>query len=129
MPKNGKPLNIKIVMWNTTNQLGDYMQAQLQKVGIQSTVENTDINTWIKALFTTKDYDLTVFAYYAAWPIPSLFPVQDASLGINDPTYFKLSNAALEAPQSSACSAWDKALTRAVTNYDVKPMGVSKNVW
>lgn len=129
MTKNGKPLKIKIVMWNTTNQLGDYMQQQLQKIGISSTVENTDINTWISALFTTKNYDLTVFAYYAAWPNPSLFPIQDASLGIKDPTYFKLSQAALEAPKGSDCPVWDKAMTRAVTNYDVKPMGVSKNVW
>jgi peptide/nickel transport system substrate-binding protein len=129
MTKNGKPLDLKIVMWNTTNQLGDYIQQQLQKIGIKSTVENTDINTWIKALFTTKDYDLTVYSYYSAFPNPVIMPAQDASLSINDPTYVKLSQAAMEAPGSAACPAWDKALTRAVTAYDVKPMGVSKNVW
>ncbi|MGG7382459.1 hypothetical protein ACQ7B2_28170, partial [Escherichia coli] len=70
MTKNGKPLELKIVMWNTTNQLGDYIQSALQKIGIKSTVQNTDINTWIKALFTTKDYDLTVYSYYSAFPNP-----------------------------------------------------------
>jgi peptide/nickel transport system substrate-binding protein len=129
MTKNGKPLKIKIVMWNTTNQLGDYIQTQLQKIGIQSTVENTDINTWISALFTTKNYDLTVYSYYSAFPNPVIMPAQDASLSINDPTYVKLSQAAEEAPTGSDCPAWDKALTRAVANYDVKPMGVSKNAW
>jgi peptide/nickel transport system substrate-binding protein len=129
MTKNGKPLKIKIVMWNTTNQLGDYIQSALQKIGIQSTVENTDINTWISALFTTKNYDLTVYSYYSAFPNPVIMPAQDASLSINDPTYVKLSQAAEEAPKGSDCQAWDAALKRAVTNYDVKPMGVSKNVW
>jgi peptide/nickel transport system substrate-binding protein len=129
MTKNGKPLKIKIVMWNTTNQLGDYIQQQLQKVGISSTVENTDINTWISALFTTKNYDLTVYSYYSAFPNPVIMPAQDASLSINDPTYVKLSQDAMEASGPSQCPAWDKALSRAVTAYDVKPMGVSKNVW
>jgi peptide/nickel transport system substrate-binding protein len=129
MTKNGKPLKLKIVMWNTTNQLGDYIQGALQKIGISSTVENTDINTWINALFTTKNYDLTVYSYYSAFPNPVIMPAQDASLSINDPTYTKLSQQAEEAVGSAQCPAWDKALSRAVTNYDVKPMGVSKNVW
>jgi peptide/nickel transport system substrate-binding protein len=129
MTKNGKPLKLKIVMWNTTNQLGDYIQQSLQKIGISSTVENTDINTWISALFTTKNYDLTVYSYYSAFPNPVIMPAQDASLSINDPTYVKLSQAAEEASGAAQCPAWDKALSRAVTNYDVKPMGVSKNVW
>ena len=129
MTKNGKPLKLKIVMWNTTNQLGDYIQTSLQKIGISSTVQNTDINTWISALFTTKNYDLTVYSYYSAFPNPVIMPAQDASLSINDPTYVKLSQAAEEAPKGSDCPAWDKALSRAVTNFDVKPMGVSKNVW
>ena len=129
MTKNGKPLKLKIVMWNTTNQLGDYIQQALQKIGISSTVQNTDINTWISALFTTKNYDLTVYSYYSAFPNPVIMPAQDASLSINDPTYVKLSQAAEEAPGAAQCPAWDKALSRAVTNFDVKPMGVSKNVW
>lgn len=129
MTKAGKPLKIKIVMWNTTNQLGDYIQSQLQKIGIQSTVENTDINTWINALFTTKAYDLTVYSYYSAFPNPVIIPAQDASLSINDPEYVKLSQQAEEAPAARACPAWDKALRTAVMHYDVKPMGVSKNVW
>lgn len=129
MTKDGKPLKLKMVMWNTTNQLGDYMQQQLKQIGIDSTVQNTDINTWISALFTTKNYDLSVYAYYSSFPNPVIMPAQDSSLSINDPTYFKLSEQAEEAPASSQCQAWDKALTRAQTSYDVKPMGVSKNVW
>jgi peptide/nickel transport system substrate-binding protein len=129
MTKNGKPLKLKIVMWNTTNQLGDYIQQSLQKIGISSTVQNTDINTWISALFTTKNYDLTVYSYYSAFPNPVIMPAQDASLSINDPTYVKLSQDAEEAAGAAQCPAWDKALSRAVTNFDVKPMGVSKNVW
>ncbi len=129
MTKNGKPLQLKITMWNTTNQLGEYMQEQLQKIGISSTVQNTDINTWINVLFTTKDYDLTVYSYYSSFPNPVIMPAQDASLSINDPTYFALSQDAEEAPADAQCPYWNKALERAVTNYDVKPMGVSKNVW
>ncbi len=109
MSKNGKPLKLKIVMWNTTNQLGDFMQQELQKVGIASTVKNTDINTWIDALFTTKNYDLTVYSYYSAFPNPVIIPAQDASLSIVDPKYFSLSDKAEQAPESSACPAWDTA--------------------
>jgi hypothetical protein len=70
-----------------------------------------------------------VYSYYSAFPNPVIMPAQDASLSINDPTYVQLSQAAEEAPKGTDCAAWDKALSRAVTNYDVKPMGVSKNVW
>jgi peptide/nickel transport system substrate-binding protein len=129
LTKGGKPLKLKIVMWNTTNQLGDYMQQALQKIGVSSTVQSTDINTWIAALFTTKNYDLTVYSYYSAFPNPVIMPAQDASLSINDPEYLKLSEQAEEAAGSAQCPAWDKALAKAVTNYDVKPMGVSKNIW
>jgi peptide/nickel transport system substrate-binding protein len=129
MAKNGKPLNLHIVMWNTTNQLGDYMQQELQKIGVSSTVQNEDINSWISALFTTKNYDLSVYSYYSSFPNPVIMPAQDSSLSINDPRYFALSSAAEETPVAKQCAAWDKALTRAVTNYDVKPMGVSKNIW
>jgi peptide/nickel transport system substrate-binding protein len=129
LTKNGKPLQLKIVMWNTTNQLGDFMQQALSKIGISSTVENTDINTWIAALFTNKNYDLTVYSYYSSFPNPVIMPAQDSSLSINDPTYFSLSQRAEQTPAAVQCPAWDTALTRAVTNYDVKPIGVSKNVW
>jgi peptide/nickel transport system substrate-binding protein len=129
LAKNGKPLSLHIVMWNTTNQLGDYMQQALQQIGISSTVQNEDINTWITALFTTKNYDLTVYSYYSSFPNPVIMPAQDASLSINDPTYFALSNTAEETPAAKQCPAWDKALEKAVTDYDVKPMGVSKNIW
>ncbi len=129
MSKNGKPLKLRIVMWNTTNQLGDFIQQELQKAGIASTVKNTDINTWIDALFTTKAYDFTVYSYYSAFPNPVIIPAQDASLSIKDPTYFKLSDEAEATPGSGACAAWDKAMTRAQTAYIVKPMGVAKNAW
>ena len=56
-------------------------------------------------------------------------PAQDASLSINDPKYFALSQAAEETPAAKQCPAWDKALSARSRNYDVKPMGVSKNVW
>jgi peptide/nickel transport system substrate-binding protein len=129
LKKNGKTLTLHIVEWNTANQLADYMQQALSQIGISSTVQNEDINTWITALFTTKNYDLTVYSYYSSFPNPVIMPAQDASLSIDDPTYFALSQAAEETPTSKQCPAWDKALGRAVTNFDVKPMGVSKNVW
>lgn len=129
LTKNGKPLQLKIVMWNTTNQLGDYIQQALSKIGISATVENTDINTWIAALFTNKNYDLTVYSYYSSFPNPVIMPAQDASLSIHDPTYFSLSQRAEQTPAVTQCPAWDTALKKAVTNYDVKPIGVSKNVW
>jgi len=129
MTKNGKPLTLHIVMWNTTNQLGDLMQAELRNVGIASTVQNTDISTWLTALFTTKNYDLSVYAYYSSFPNPAIIPDQDTSLSFNDPTYFSLVAAAEEAPPAAQCGLWDKALERAGTNYDVKPIGVSKNFW
>jgi peptide/nickel transport system substrate-binding protein len=129
MTKNGKPLNLHLVMWNSTNQLGDYMQQALQKIGIKSTVQNTDINTYLAALFTTKNYDLSVYAYYSSFPNPVIIPAQDASLSINDPAYFKLAQTAEEAPAATQCQAWDTALTKAASSYDVKPMGVSTNMW
>src|SRR5262249_502136 len=55
LTKNGKPLNLKIVMWNVTNQAGDYMQQALRGIGVQSSVEITDLNTWVTALFTTRN--------------------------------------------------------------------------
>ena len=129
LTKNGKPLSLHIVMWNVTNQLGDYMQQALSQIGISSTVQSEDINSWITALFTTKNYDLTVYSYYSSFPNPVIMPAQDASLSINDPKYLALSQAAEETPAAKQCPAWDKALEQAVTNYDVKPMGVSKNIW
>jgi peptide/nickel transport system substrate-binding protein len=129
MAKNGKPLQLKITTWNVTNQLGDYMQQALSKVGISSTVENTDYNTWVAALFTTKNYDLTVFSYYSSLPNPFIIPAQDATLSVNDPTYFALSEKAEGTPGAAQCPEWDKALIRGESNYDVKPIGVSKNMW
>jgi peptide/nickel transport system substrate-binding protein len=129
MTKNGKPLTLKIVQWNTTNQLGEYMQEALQKIGVSSSVQSTDINTWLNALFTTKNYDLTTFAYYSSFPNPAVIPAQDASLSIKDPKYFSLSQKAAETSGSGQCQAWDTALRESLKNYNVKPMGVSKNVW
>jgi peptide/nickel transport system substrate-binding protein len=129
MTKDGKPLKLDIVMWNTTNQLGDYIQQALQEVGIAATVKNTDINTWINALFTTKNYDLSVYAYYSAFPNPVIIPAQDSSLSIDDPKYFALANAAEEAAGDAQCPAWDTALNQAQKHFDVKPMGVARNTW
>jgi peptide/nickel transport system substrate-binding protein len=127
MAKGGKQLSLEISMWNTTNQAGEYIQAQLKKIGIASTVQNTDINTWITTLFTTKNYDVTLYAYYSSLPNPVIFPSQQ--LSIVDPTFYSLSAAAEAATPGSDCAAWNKALTRAATNYDIKSIGVSKNTW
>lgn len=129
MTKDGKPLKLRIVQWNTTNQLGEYMQQALQKIGVSSTVQSTDINTWLNALFTTKNYDLTTYAYYSSFPNPVIVPAQDASLSIHDPKYQALSRKASEAPGAAQCPAWDQALTESLKNFNVKPMGVSKNMW
>ena len=129
MTKNGQPLKLKIVMWNTTGQAGDYMQQALQDIGVQSTVQITDIDTWITALFSTKNYDLTVYSYYSGLPNPVIFPSQDSSMSIHDPVYYSLSAKAEAEPGATQCQAWDKALEHAEANYDVKPIGVSRNVW
>jgi peptide/nickel transport system substrate-binding protein len=127
MSKDGKRLTLKIAMWNTTNQAGEYIQSQLAKIGITATVQNTDINTWITTLFTSKDYDLTLYSYYSSLPNPVIFPSQP--LNLNDPTFDKLSAEAEAAPTGSDCAAWNKALTRAAANYNIKSVGVSKNTW
>jgi peptide/nickel transport system substrate-binding protein len=129
MTKDGHPLKLKIVMWNTTGQAGDYMQQALQDIGVQSTVQITDIDTWITALFTTKNYDLTVYSYYSGLPNPVIFPSQDSAMSIHDPAYYSLSAKAEAAAGTAQCPAWDKALEHAEAAYDVKPIGVSRNVW
>jgi peptide/nickel transport system substrate-binding protein len=129
MMKNGQPLKLKIVMWNTTGQAGDYMQQALASIGVQSTVEITDLNTWITALFTTKNYDLTVYSYYSGLPNPVIFPAQDSSMSIFDKAYYALSAKAEAAPTGSECGDWNTALERAEADFDVKPIGVSENVW
>jgi peptide/nickel transport system substrate-binding protein len=128
MTKNGKPLMLSIVMYGT-QQLPEFIQSQLAKIGIKATVENTDIATWTTAVTSSHNYDLTVYSYYSDLPNPLIIPVQDAVLNIEDPTYFNLASKAEEAPASQACPAWDKALTRAEANYDVKPIGVARNEW
>ncbi len=129
MTKNGQPLTLAIAMWNATGPLGDYIQQALQKIGIKSTVANTDISTWTNTLFTTKNYDLTVYAYYSGLPNPVIFPSQESSMSINDPAYFALAAKAEAAPAASACQAWSAALTKSAADFNVKPIGVSKNVW
>jgi peptide/nickel transport system substrate-binding protein len=129
LTKNGQPLKLKIVMWNVTGQAGDYMQQALRAIGVQSTVAITDLNTWVTALFTTRNYDLTVYSYYSALPNPVIFPAQDSSMSVHDPTYYALSAKAEATPAASQCPAWNKALERGETAFDVKPIGVSKNVW
>jgi peptide/nickel transport system substrate-binding protein len=129
LTRNGQPLKLKIVMWNVTGQAGDYMQQALGSIGVQSTVEITDLNTWVTALFTTRNYDLTVYSYYSALPNPVIFPAQDSSMSVHDSTYYALSAKAEATPAAAQCPAWNKALERGETAFDVKPIGVSKNVW
>jgi peptide/nickel transport system substrate-binding protein len=129
MTKGGKPLKLRLVMWNTTDPLGDYMQQQLKKVGIDVSVKSTDIGSWITSLFTKKDYDLTVFAYYSSFPNPAIMPAQDSTLSIDDPQYLSLSEKALEASSGSECGAWNTAFAAAQRNFDVRPMGVTKIAW
>jgi len=129
MSKDGKPLTIAITMWNTTGPLGEYIQQSLRRIGIKSTLQNTDINTWINTLFTSKNYDLTVYAYYSGLPNPVIFPAQDSTLSINDPKYFSLAADAEAAPSATACKAWSTALKQSVLDFNVKPIGVSKNTW
>lgn len=129
MSKNGQPLTIAITMWNTTGPLGDYIQQSLQKIGIKSTVQSTDISTWLNALYTTKSYDLTVYAYYSGLPNPSIFPSAESTLNISDPSYFALATKAEAAPAATACQAWATALKQSELDFNVKPIGVSKNIW
>jgi peptide/nickel transport system substrate-binding protein len=129
LTKNGRPLKLKIVMWNVTGQAGAYMQQALRAIGVQSSVEITDLNTWVTALFTTRNYDLTVYSYYSALPNPVIFPAQDSSMSVHDSTYYALSAKAESTPTAAQCPAWNKALIRGETAFDVKPIGVSKNVW
>jgi peptide/nickel transport system substrate-binding protein len=129
MTKDGKPLNLRLVMWNLTGPLGEYMQQQLKKVGIESTVKSTDIDSWVTTLFTNKNYDLSVYAYYSSFPNPAIIPAQDEALGIEDQKYFELSAKAAEAPVGSECPAWNKALIQSVKDYNVRPMGVQETNW
>ncbi|MCW3066711.1 MAG: peptide transporter substrate-binding protein [Solirubrobacterales bacterium] len=129
MTKGGKPLKLRLVMWNTTDPLGDYMQQQLKKVGIDASVKSTDIGSWITSLFTKKDYDLSVFAYYSSFPNPAIMPAQDSTLSITDKEYFSLAQKALETASSSECGAWTAAFEAAQRNFDVRPMGVTKIAW
>jgi peptide/nickel transport system substrate-binding protein len=129
MSKNGQPLTVAITMWNTTGPLGDYIQQSLQKIGIKPTVQSTDISTWLNALYTTKSYDLTVYAYYSGLPNPSIFPSAESSLNIIDPKYFALAAKAEAAPPATACQAWSTALSQSELDFNVKPIGVSKNIW
>jgi peptide/nickel transport system substrate-binding protein len=129
MTKNGKPLKLRIVMWNATNQAGDYMQQALKQIGVESTVEITSIGSWLTALFTSDAYDLTVYAYYSGLPNPSIFPSQESSMSIHDAKYFALSAKAEQVPAATACKAWAQALTQSEKDFDVKPIGVSKNIW
>lgn len=129
MSKGGKPLDLRIVMWNVTGPLGEYMQEQLKKVGIESTVKSTDVDSWVTSLFTTKNYDLSVYAYYSSFPNPAIIPAQDEALGIKNDKYYELAAEAAEAPTGSECPAYDKAFTEAVKDYNVRPMGVEATDW
>lgn len=129
MTKDGKPLDLRLVMWNLTGPLGEYMQEQLKKVGIQSTVKSTDIDSWVTTLFTKKNYDLSVYAYYSSFPNPAIIPAQDEALGIENTKYYELSGKAAETPSGSECPAWNKALTQSVKDFNVRPMGVQTTDW
>jgi peptide/nickel transport system substrate-binding protein len=129
MTKDGKPLDLRLVMWNLTGPLGEYMQGQLKKIGIESTVKNTDIDSWVTTLFTNKNYDLSVYAYYSSFPNPAIIPAQDQALGIKNPKYYELSTKAGEVPAGSECPAWNQALTQSVKDYNVRPMGVQATDW
>ncbi|MBS1890701.1 MAG: ABC transporter substrate-binding protein [Actinobacteria bacterium] len=129
MAKDGKKLSLRIAMWNATGPLGEYMQEQLRKVGIESTVKSTDVDTWVTALFTTKAYDLTVFAYYSSFPNPAILPAQDSALGIKNQKYYALASKATAAPEGSECAAWDQALAQPAKDFNVRPMGVQATSW
>jgi peptide/nickel transport system substrate-binding protein len=129
MTKDGKPLDLRMVMWNATGPLGEYMQQQLKKVGIESSVKSTDIDSWVTTLFTNHNYDLSVYAYYSSFPNPAIIPAQDEALGIKNAEYYKLSGEAAEKPTGSECPAWNKALTQSVKDYNVRPMGVQETDW
>ncbi len=129
MAKDGKKLKLRIAMWNATGPLGEYMQQQLEKVGIESSVKSTDVDTWVTALFTTKAYDLTVFAYYSSFPNPAILPAQDTALGIQNQKYYDLAAKATQAPEGSECKAWDTALAQPMKDFNVRPMGVQATSW
>ena len=129
MEKDGKALNLRLVMWNLTGPLGEYMQEQLKQIGIESTVKSTDINSWVTTLFTKKNYDLSVYAYYSSFPNPAIIPAQDEALGIKNAKYYELSAKAAETPSGSECPAWSKALTQSVKDFNVRPMGVQTTDW
>ena len=122
MTKDGKPLDLRLVMWNLTGPLGEYMQEQLKNIGVESTVKSTDIDSWVTTLFTKKNYDLSVYAYYSSFPNPAIIPAQDEALGIENTKYYELSAKAAETPSGSECPAWNKALTQSVKDFNVRPM-------
>jgi peptide/nickel transport system substrate-binding protein len=129
MEKEGKPLDLRLVMWNLTGPLGEYMQQELKKIGVEVSVKSTDIDSWVTTLFTNKNYDLSVYAYYSSFPNPAIIPAQDEALGIQNAKYYELSAEAAEKPSGSECPAWNKALTEAVKDYNVRPMGVQETDW
>jgi hypothetical protein len=50
-------------------------------------------------------------------------------MSIHDAKYFALSAKAEQVPAATACKAWAQALTQSEKDFDVKPIGVSKNIW
>lgn len=129
MTKDGKPLALRISMWNSTGPLGEFMQEELKKIGIESSVKSTDVDSWVTTLFTSKNYDLSVYAYYSSFPNPAIIPAQDTALGIQNEKYFALAAKAAEAPEGSECPVWNKALAQSQKDYNVRPMGVQATNW
>jgi ABC-type transport system substrate-binding protein len=48
-----------------------FIQQQLKRVGVQLTLENLDLSTYLRRIFTDRDFD-TMSAYYAAFSDPQV---------------------------------------------------------
>ena len=93
-------LTLKLPPPGYARQGGEVIAAQLAKVGIVAKIENVEWAQWLDAVYTKKNYDLTIISHVEPFDLGN-FAKADYYWGYNNPAFNKLFDQINNAPTTA----------------------------
>lgn len=136
LSKGGKPLAVTVVGLNTMGDGPDYVQAQLDRLGIQTTLQKVDAGTYSVLKFGNKG-DVFLNRFLSDWPTHNVSIVQlnGPSVGAANPQHIEspVIDQAVQAARTTlgaeSCRGWATVQRELVGQNYVLPLAVEQVHW
>lgn len=139
--RDGEPLALTLLYntrWPETASTVELMQEQWAAIGVQTTLEGSDYNTFASRAFTegsAEQYDVFWLAsnYYVPGPLSAFVagptpPDGNNMAAVSNPEYDDLVAQASDFTGQEACGVWEQAETEMYTSADFVPFATRPDV-